>query len=47
MQDSADSYAQLRLIYLMHRRHELNEGGTDIDPYAEDAADDAIDPYAE
>ena len=44
LQDSADSYAQLRLIYLMHRRHELNEGGTDIDPYA---ADDAIDPYAE
>lgn len=44
LQDSADSYAQLRLIYLMHRRHELNEGGTEIDPYA-DAANDAIDPY--
>lgn len=47
MQDSADSYAQLRLIYLMHRRYELNEGGTEIDPYAEAAAVDAIDPYAE
>ena len=46
LQDSADSYAQLRLIYLMHRRHELNEGGAAIDPYA-DAAGDAIDPYAE
>ncbi|MDQ1900800.1 VacJ family lipoprotein [Paracoccus sp. WLY502] len=46
LQDSADSYAQLRLIYLMHRRHELNEEGTEIDPYAE-TADDAIDPYAE
>ncbi|WP_377706552.1 MlaA family lipoprotein [Paracoccus fontiphilus] len=47
LQDSADSYAQLRLIYLMHRRHELNEGGTAIDPYAAAGADDAIDPYAE
>lgn len=47
LQDSADSYAQLRLIYLMHRRHELNEGGAEIDPYAETDADDAIDPYAE
>ncbi len=46
LQGSADSYAQLRLIYLMHRRHELNEEGTEIDPYAE-TADDAIDPYAE
>lgn len=46
LQDSADSYAQLRLIYLMHRRHELNEGGAEIDPYA-DTAGDAIDPYAE
>lgn len=47
LQDSADSYAQLRLIWLMHRRHELNEGGAEIDPYADAAADDAIDPYAE
>lgn len=46
LQDSADSYAQLRLIWLMHRRHELNQGGAEIDPYA-DAAGDAIDPYAE
>ncbi|VDS07238.1 putative phospholipid-binding lipoprotein MlaA precursor [Paracoccus haematequi] len=45
LQDSADSYAQLRLIYLMHRRHELNQGGTEIDPYADAAADDVIDPY--
>ncbi|WP_347137758.1 VacJ family lipoprotein [Paracoccus sp. SSK6] len=47
LQESADSYAQLRLIYLMHRRHELNQGGTAIDPYADAAAADAIDPYAE
>ncbi|MCZ0962775.1 MlaA family lipoprotein [Paracoccus benzoatiresistens] len=47
MQDSADSYAQLRLIWLMHRRHELNEGETAIDPYAEAATDDVIDPYSE
>lgn len=47
LRDSADSYAQLRLIYLMHRRHDLNEKGTEIDPYAEAGADDAIDPYAE
>jgi phospholipid-binding lipoprotein MlaA len=47
LQDSADSYAQVRLIYLMHRRHELNEGGAEIDPYADTAAQDAIDPYAE
>lgn len=46
MQDSADSYAQLRLIYLMHRRHDLNEGGAEIDPYADIAAEDVIDPYA-
>lgn len=46
LQDSADSYAQLRLIYLMHRRHDLNEGGAEIDPYADTAADDVIDPYA-
>lgn len=46
LQGSADSYAQLRLIYLMHRRHDLNEGGAEIDPYADTAADDVIDPYA-
>ncbi|MFB9221411.1 VacJ family lipoprotein [Paracoccus cavernae] len=32
---SADSYAQTRLIYLQHRRHELGEEGEAIDPYAE------------
>lgn len=46
MQDSADSYAQLRLIWLMHRRHELNEGGAALDPYADTETDDVIDPYA-
>ncbi|WP_295045657.1 VacJ family lipoprotein [uncultured Paracoccus sp.] len=45
LQDSADSYAQLRLIYLMHRRHELNQERRDIDPYADAAADAVIDPY--
>ena len=45
LQDSADSYAQTRLIWLMHRRHELGETGAEIDPY--DDAADAIDPYAE
>lgn len=53
--ESADSYSQLRLIYLMHRRHELSQGGASEDPYVIDpyesepvaAADDsfAIDPY--
>ncbi|MTH63307.1 VacJ family lipoprotein [Paracoccus sp. DK608] len=33
--DSADSYAQTRLIWLQHRRHELGEEGEAIDPYAE------------
>jgi phospholipid-binding lipoprotein MlaA len=35
--DSADSYAQARLIYLQNRRFELGEAATDayIDPYAE------------
>lgn len=57
LRDSADSYAQTRLIYLMHRRHEVGETGADIDPYAEEGADGsnaasaadagAIDPYAE
>ena len=37
--NSADSYAQTRLIYLQNRRFELGQdsGGTDVDPY--------IDPY--
>lgn len=33
--DSADSYAQTRLIWSQHRRHELGEEGEAIDPYAE------------
>ncbi|KAA9007165.1 VacJ family lipoprotein [Histidinibacterium aquaticum] len=44
--DSADSYAQTRLLYLQNRRFELGEeaGETQIDPYAADPY--AIDPYA-
>jgi phospholipid-binding lipoprotein MlaA len=40
--ESADSYAQSRLIYLQNRRFELGEAATEayIDPY-----DDFIDPY--
>ncbi|MCT4331473.1 VacJ family lipoprotein [Paracoccus sp. YLB-12] len=46
LRDSADSYAQTRLIYLMHRRHDLGEESSDIDPYADPYADAAaIDPY--
>ena len=52
--DSADSYAQTRLIYLMHRRHELGQEGESDDPYVIDpyesgtTADEfAIDPYEE
>lgn len=33
--ESADSYAQTRLIWLQHRRHELGEEGEEIDPYAD------------
>jgi phospholipid-binding lipoprotein MlaA len=33
--ESADSYAQTRLIWSEHRRHELGQEGEDIDPYAE------------
>lgn len=44
LQGSADSYAQTRLIWLMHRRHELGEEGDAFDPYATDD-DAAIDPY--
>lgn len=47
MQGSTDSYAQTRLIYLQHRRHDVGERGDAIDPYAENDADPhAIDPYA-
>jgi phospholipid-binding lipoprotein MlaA len=36
--DSADSYAQTRLLYLQNRRYELGQTG---------GADDFVDPYAE
>jgi phospholipid-binding lipoprotein MlaA len=43
--DSADSYAQSRLLYLQNRRFELGQGGPAA---AEGAADDGfIDPYAD
>ncbi len=35
LHESADSYAQTRLIWIQHRRHELGEKGDYIDPYAE------------
>lgn len=35
LHDSADGYAQTRLIWLQHRRHELGQQGDEIDPYAE------------
>lgn len=35
LHESADSYAQTRLIYLQHRRHELGQEGEAIDPYSE------------
>lgn len=43
LQGSADSYSQLRLIWLMNRRHDLGEERAEYDPYD----DAAIDPYAE
>ena len=53
--DSADSYAQARLLYLQNRRFQLGKGGGDatgasddgfIDPYADvPSDDDFIDPY--
>lgn len=51
LQQSADSYAQTRLIYLMHRRHDVGEEEVEFDPYADPYAEpgaDAgfIDPYA-
>lgn len=45
LQGSADSYAQTRLIWLMHRRHELNEEQDAIDPYDSMAGDTVIDPW--
>ncbi|MBU3029607.1 VacJ family lipoprotein [Paracoccus sp. XHP0099] len=51
LQDSADSYAQTRLIYLMHRRHDVGEEGAEFDPYDDPYAEPGqeagfIDPYA-
>lgn len=47
--ESADSYAQTRLLYLQNRRFELGETGGDgyLDPYAGGSAADEtyIDPY--
>ena len=46
--DSADGYAQARLIYLQNRRYELRRGGPAdyLDPYSEDPyADPYLDPY--
>ena len=47
--DSADSYAQSRLIYLQSRRFELGGGGDSDyeDPYAPGATDPYEDPYEE
>ena len=42
LHESADSYAQVRLLYLQHRRFELGQEADEIDPYADD-----IDPYAD
>lgn len=51
LHESADSYAQTRLIYLMHRRHDVGEEGAEFDPYDDPygaAPPEAgfIDPYA-
>ena len=35
LHESADSYAQLRLIWLQNRRYELGQEADEIDPYAE------------
>lgn len=48
--DSADSYAQSRLIYLQNRRFKLGQaqgGETGADPYDDVYADPYEDPYAE
>jgi len=47
--ESADSYAQTRLIYLQSRRFELGDAasGAYADPYAETVTDPYEDPYAE
>lgn len=47
--ESADSYAQARIIYLQNRRFELagSGGETYLDPYADATDDPYEDPYAE
>ncbi|PIE10825.1 MAG: VacJ like lipoprotein [Rhodobacterales bacterium] len=50
LHQSADSYAQARLMYLQHRRWELSRGGVDsqaVDPYVDSTDAYAIDPYEE
>lgn len=44
LHESADSYAQTRLIYLMHRRHDVGEQGAEFDPYDDPYGD--LDPDA-
>lgn len=47
--ESADSYAQARILYLQNRRFELggSEATGDEDPYADPYADPYEDPYAD
>ena len=47
--ESADSYAQSRLIYLQNRRFELggDDGSAYVDPYDDPYGDPYDDPYAE
>ncbi|MEY8839693.1 VacJ family lipoprotein [Cribrihabitans sp. XS_ASV171] len=50
--ESADSYAQTRIIFLQNRRFELARGDEDAyldiydDPYADTVGDSSLDPYA-
>ena len=47
--ESADSYAQSRIIYLQNRRFELgsDDGSAYVDPYDDPYGDPYADPYAE
>ncbi len=47
--DSADSYAQTRILYLQNRRFQLGETGEigAVDPYADPCAGGFEDPYAD
>ncbi len=47
--DSADSYAQARILYLQNRRFDLGQGaaGGAVDPYADPCAGGFEDPYAD